>query len=135
MPFKITPGLVIVGIIVLALVIGGIAVAASGGGRKTNTKPAGTYTCTVSSNVGLLSVTIINQNTRGGPMTVEAANLPFSFNFTSGDTLQFNATVTEQFEWNVWKFVKIGTWSHDNPLTIRPEEDFTLAADCKPIIR
>lgn len=124
----------IVGVIVIILIIV-VAAASSGGGRKPNTKPAGTYTCTVSSNVGLLSVTIINQNTRGGPMTIDAANLPFSFNFTSGDTLQFTANVTGQFEWNVWKFVKIGTWSHDNPLTIRPEEDFILAADCKPIIR
>jgi hypothetical protein len=135
MPFKLTPGLIIVVIVVFSLIIGVIALAASSGGRKTNTKPAGTYTCTVSSNVGLLSVTIINQNTRGGPMTIDAANLPFSFNFTSGDTLQFTANVTGQFEWNVWKFVKIGTWSHDNPLTIRPEEDFILAADCKPIVR
>jgi hypothetical protein len=124
----------IVGVIVIILIIV-VAAASSGGGRKPNTKPAGTYTCTVSSNVGLLSDTIINQNTRGGPLIKYAADLPFSFNFTSGDTLQFTANVTEQFSWNAWQFVKTGTWDHNNPLTVRPETDFVLAADCQPIIR
>jgi hypothetical protein len=131
MPFRPTPGLILVIIVVFVLFIGGIVVVASSGGSRKTNKPLGIYTCTVSSNVGLLKVEIINQNTRGGPIVKFAADLPFSFNFTSDDTLQFNATVTDQFEWNAWQFVKTGTWDHNNPLTVKATEDFVLVADCQ----
>jgi hypothetical protein len=134
MPFRPTPGLMIVGVVIFMVVVGGLILASSGG-VKPNVKPQGVRTCTVSSNVGLLKVEINNQNTRGGPIVKFAADLPFSFNFTSGDTLQFNAVVTEQFDWNAWQFVKTGTWDHNNPLTVKPNEDFILTADCQPKTR
>jgi hypothetical protein len=123
---------IIVGAIALLVII--IAAAASSGPRSS-VNPKGIYTCTVSTNFGLQSIKIINQNT-GASITKTTSDLPYSFNFTSGDTLQFNATVLKEYTWNAWVFTSSGTFDDHNPLTVNPERDFTLTADCliKPVL-
>jgi hypothetical protein len=113
----------------IALLILIITAVASSGGSRPHSNPKGTYTCTVDTNFGLQSVKIINQNT-GASITKTTSDLPYSFNFTSGDTLQFNATVLKEYTWNAWVFTSSGTFDDHNPLTVNPEEDFTLTANC-----
>jgi hypothetical protein len=117
----------IVAVCVLVLVIVIAAAASSGGSSRT--KPPGVYTCTVSTTFGLDTIVIVNQN-QNTHITKTAASLPYSFNFTVGDTLQFNATVLKEYTWNAWMFVKTGTFSDHNPLVIKPDKDIVLMADC-----
>jgi hypothetical protein len=132
MPFKPTPGLIIVGIIVIIIFVGIIAAVVSGGGRKP-ANAAGQCTVTIIGDIGLFNVEISNQNTGGGPIVKTAADLGsmgFSFNVTKGDTIQVNATVLSDYKWNVWRFSTTGTWDKHNPLTIIITKDTVIVADC-----
>ena len=129
MPFRPTPGLLVIGAIaVIAIIVVLAALASPNTSRPSN--PKGVLTCTVSSNVGLYNVKITNQNT-GASITKMAADLPYSFNFTSSDTLMFNATVIDQYQWNAWSFPNAErTFDSHNPLTLKSDRNIIIVADC-----
>ena len=127
MPFKLTPGLIVVGIIVIVIIFGVIAAVASGGGRKT--KPADLCLCTVNGDIGIQTVNITNQNT-GKSILRTASELPYSFNFTADDTLKFQVTMIQGYKWNAWEINQNPWFAQDNPFLIRTIKDLTIEANC-----
>lgn len=107
------------GIIVIAGAMSGSR--SSDGGAKGKV-----YVCTVDGAIGLKSVKITNQN-EGTSITRITADLPYSFNYTSGDTLMFNVTILSGYEWNSWVFDD-GTFDHHNPLTLKGTRTFRMTA-------
>ena len=113
---------IFVGIIALIVIIV-IAASASSGSRRHN--PAGLLTCTVQSDIGINQVVITNQNT-GKSITKTAADLPYTFNLTEGDTLRFNVTLLEGYKWNAWEINQYPWFANDNPFTMRVNENLVL---------
>ena len=104
-------------IVFLVCIVVIVAAALSGGNRAV--LPAGVKTCTVQAEVGVESVKISNQNI-GTSIIITATLLPYSFNFTSGDTLQFNVSTMPGYTFNAWVF-NTGTFDNHNPLNLKPK--------------
>jgi len=126
MPFKPTTGLIAFICIIILIIV--VVVAISGGGGNKPSSPQGQLVCTVNGDVGVSVIKITNANT-GNSITKTAADLPFSFNFTKGDTLQFNVTVLSDYEFNAWMFTT-GTFNNHNPLVLKTETPLIMTADC-----
>ncbi len=122
MGFKGNRGpLIIIGIIIVFFLA--LAWAASGNSAQRITPP-GMEVCTIQSEVGVSTVKITNQNT-GTSIVKTVSNLPYSFNFTRGDTLQFNVTMQPEYVFNAWTF-NTGTFDNHNPLTIKPTDNVVM---------
>lgn len=124
MPFKPTPGLIIVGFIIVIIIIGALALAASPGKPKS---VAGLAVVTVKGEIGLTSVKIINLNT-GTSIVKTSTSFPYSFNVTRGDTLQLIAATQPNYMFNAWVF-NTGTFDNHNPLTVKVNADVTITAE------
>jgi hypothetical protein len=114
----------IIGAIVLLVII---VVAAASSGVKPKVSTVGLATCTVNGQLGMKSVQITNQNT-GKSIIKTAADLPYTFNLTKGDTLRFNVTTLPGYLWNSWEMNASPWFAQDNPLLIRVSTDVSLTA-------
>ncbi len=124
MPLKPTPGLIVVGIVIFVLIIVGIAALASSGGVKPK-QIEGLRTCTVNAELGIAAVNITNTNT-GKSIIKTAADLPYTFNFTAGDTLKFNVTTLPNYQWNAWEISAPPWFAQDNPYYLKIETNVQL---------
>ena len=115
--------IIIIAVAFIAALIIGVS-SASSGTSKTK-KPAGLLTCTVNGDVGLDQIVIINQNT-GKSIIKTTANLPYTFNLTEGDTLRFNVTLIEGYNWNAWEINQYPWFAQDNPFTMKVNADLVL---------
>jgi len=115
----------VIAIIISLVVIIAIAYASTSSSSRRNQNPAGLITCTIQGDIGINQVVITNQNT-GKSIIKTAANLPFAFNLTEGDTLRFNVTLLEGYAWNAWEINQYPWFAHDNPFTMRVGEDLVL---------
>jgi hypothetical protein len=128
MGFKGNRGpLVIFAVIFIVIIV--VAASASSSPKKPNSAIAGLAECTVNAEVGLAQVKITNQNLRTSIIKT-ASDLPFSFNFTEGDTLAFTITVLSGYTWNAWELNQSPWFAQgiNNTLTIKSTEDITLNA-------
>ena len=115
-------------IIVVAIIIALIAaVAAAPKNKQQTNQTPGTKVCSIIADVGVSTISINNLNTGGGVIVITAANLPYSFNFTVGDRITFNATVESGYIFNAWIF-NTGTWDRHNPLTLTLNNRLELTA-------
>ena len=64
-------------------------------------------TCTLDAEDGVQNITVTND--AGDKITLYEQDLPFAFNFTSGDELRFQITIREGYVFNTW-FFNDGTW-------------------------
>jgi hypothetical protein len=114
-------------LIVLALILLVIIVIAAslGSTRKTTVKTEGLLTCTVESEIGIETITITNQNTQKNIIRSDV-DLPFTFNFTAGDTLKFNVTTIAGYKWNAWLINQAPWFADNNPFTFKPTDDIVL---------
>ena len=124
--------LIVIGV-ALILVIGVIVAISNGGGPNKTNNPPGIKVCTIQAEVGIANITISNLNTGGGSITIPAEKLPFSFNFTKGDTIRLKAAVLTGYDFNAWYFTSgdwAGTWDNHNnpPMTIKPEKNVVVLA-------
>jgi len=85
-----------------------------------------TLSFTLKSGIGIDTVKVTNQKT-GATITLTPADLPATFNFTSGDTLAFSVTAQEGYRFNAWVFGD-GTFQSQNPYTIKASATFTMEA-------
>ena len=127
----------IVGIIVLSIIV---ALAWAGAASNTPETPdpneimptAGPeiLTFTVSGDVGIEVIKVVNLNTPGpATMRLTVADLPGTYNFNKNDVLVFNVTAKEGFTFDHW-VIDDGTWQSNNPLTIKPSNSFSMIAKC-----
>lgn len=128
MPFKLTPGLIVVVVVIAILFFGLVGWAATSGGGSKPQAQKGTAVCTVNAEVGIFAINITNQNVPGGNTAKTAMNLPFSFNFTIGDTLQFTAIMLPEYKFINWEFPQNNTFIDYNPLTIKPAGNIVINA-------
>jgi len=130
MPFKGNRIYIIAGILVLLAFIA-LAIAASGQQpRKIGTGGSDKiYVCIVNTDIGVQQIKIINQNT-GTSIIKTAADLPYSFYFSDGDTLNFNVTVIDGYVWNAWEINQWPWFDNHNPLTLKPDTDVELTPKC-----
>lgn len=124
MPIKPRGIITIVAIIIIILIVVAAVASSGSGARKTGTIPIGVKVCTVQGDIGVLNVKISNLRT-GTSIVKTASNLPFSFNFTQGDTLQFNVAVEPNYTFNAWVF-NSGTFDNHNPLTLKPSDSIVM---------
>lgn len=136
MPFKLTPGLIVVAAIIFFVFIGAIYAATSGGGNKPSS-PAGMVVVTIRGDVGVDAVTILNMNT-GNSIVKPSLTLPFSFNITKDSNIQLLVTAKAGFSFNAWTFAT-GTFDNHNPLimkitgnTVASAETLLLPAKSSP---
>ena len=126
MPFKLTPGLMIIIALIIVAVIGGVALSTRP--SAPTIKPGSICTCTISAEIGLAQVRITNQNT-GYHITKTAADLPYSFNYTALDQLSFNVTALPGYSFNSWN-LNVKPWFADsNPLIFKAETNIVLHAE------
>lgn len=111
---------------IILLVLLGIALASSRP-QKTASLPASIAVCRVLSGIGIDRITITNFSVDNKISKINATSADFRFNFTKGDTLVFNATISEGYDWNSWLFSD-GTFDHHNALTIRPSGSIVITA-------
>jgi len=126
MPFKLTPGLIVVALIGIIAFVGIIAAVTSSGGPRT-TSPAGMVVVTVRGDIGVESVVITNLNT-GNSIVKTSLTLPYSFNVTKDSSIQFILTTKTGFMFNAWTF-QTGTFDNHNPLTIKVTSATTVSAE------
>ncbi len=130
MPLKPRGIILVGGLILLAIIV--VALVASSGTRpQTGVFPGKVYTATINADVGLQSIKYTNQNTPSSCI-IMATEMPFSFNFTSGDTLTFNVTAREGFKFNTW-FTNDGFNHNQNPYTVKATGPFSMRADFIPL--
>jgi hypothetical protein len=113
-------------LVITVLVIVGIIAASSSGSKKPSTLPAGVCVCTINSDVGVSTMTVTNENT-GKSNIITSAKLPYSFNFTSGDTITVQTTMQHGYTWNCY-LKDDGTFDNSNPVHIRSTKTFSLTA-------
>ena len=117
----------LVSVVILFFIIVVAASASSGGSR--NGQPAGVCTATINGAVGLSQVEISNQNT-GKTIIRTAAELPYTFNLNKGDTLEFNVTIIDGYQWNAWEIDRAPWFAQDNPLIIKVDGAIVFDANC-----
>jgi hypothetical protein len=85
--------------------------------------------CTIAtSGVGAATIKVTNMNA-GGSITLTPANIPYTVQFTSGDTLKFEVTSLAEYTFNAWTFSD-GTFPQNNPvLTVAAAASFTVTAN------
>lgn len=108
-----------------------IAAAASGnkGGNTavTQERPPPTLQFTVQSDtIGNDYILVTNEAT-GARITITQNMLPFTANFAKGDVLTFKVSPRTGYIFNAW-LIDDGTWESSNPLSLRPNGDFTMKA-------
>lgn len=94
--------------------------------------PSGTtakQNCTVNVNgAGISNIKVSNINA-GGSYIITTGHFPYTFQFTSGDTLKFEAMTTQGYTFNAYTFSD-GTFPQDNPiLTLEATDTFTITAE------
>lgn len=117
-------------LIIIGVIVGFVVLVAVAGSPSSRLPPQGsglTYTCTITADVGVQHIRIINQNIPAA-ITVQVTELPFSFNFTDNDVLSFNATAKEGFKFNVWWHIDDGRFYSNNPFTFKATKNFHLEA-------
>ena len=119
-------------IIVFLLLFVVVIIAASAGRSGTNTavtqqRPDPKLQFTVQSDtIGNDYVLVTNEAT-GARITVTQNMLPFTANFAKGDVLTFKVEPRIGYIFNAW-LINDGTWESSNPLSLRPNGDFTMKA-------
>jgi hypothetical protein len=111
----------------LAIFIVVIIIVASASSTPSKPHIKGLEVCTVQAEIGVASIKISNQNT-GNSIIKTGADLPYSFNFTVGDTLKFQVTTLAEYTFNAWVF-NTGTFDNHNPLNLKPTDSVTMTAN------
>ena len=116
--------------IILFIIFIAIAVSANRGGTNsavTQQRPDPKLQFTVQSDtIGNDYILVTNEAT-GARITVTQNMLPFTANFAKGDVLTFKVAPREGYIFNAW-LINDGTWESSNPLSLRPNGDFTMKA-------
>lgn len=123
-----------IGIIAIIVIGSAIVYSASPHSSSSGSGNSGkTYVCTINSEVGLANVKIVNQNTPSPPITLFPKDLPFAFNYTGGDTLQFTVTAISGYVLDTWYFSDSGKWDSRNPLILdKPARNLMMTAKFMP---
>lgn len=113
MPFKGSRGPIIIGVIVIALIIGIIAIAGSMNTSSVNRNrnTTGVVSVYLSNAIGIDQISVMNENTQE-PFVFTRTMLPVWFNCSLGDTLTFRITLTKGYAWNGFWFSPQDIWCH-----------------------
>ena len=83
--------------------------------------------CTVQAESGCLNITVTND--AGQQITKQASDLPFTFLFKQGDTLEFTSNAKDGYEFNAWTLSDT-TWYDDPDLILTNRQgNFTITAE------
>lgn len=100
----------IIFIIIGVLAVAGVAGYLSMQPSTASTKPklSETITITILKDVGINTVTYQNYDNPGEIKTLTIIELPYSFNASRGDTVEFTETTRPGYSWNSWDFQPMG---------------------------
>jgi hypothetical protein len=99
---------IIITLIILAVFIGGIALAAQGAPKtKKSTAVAGQVTIVIERSLGVYYITLNNLNEETGDFVV--SQFPYNFTTTAGDEIQQTGTPKEGYKWSGWLIIKDGS--------------------------
>lgn len=116
----------IVGAIILLVII---IIAASAGSPSANKPHVGGQTSvTVNRAIGLEYIIIDNLSTDESNIKT-MLTLPYTFNCSTGDFLQFAVITKDGFSWDAWEFTD-GTFDHHNPMQLSADHDLVITPNC-----
>jgi hypothetical protein len=115
---------------IVIIVIVGIALA-SNSGSGTSKTIKGMTTVTINAEVGIDQIRLVVLNT-GATIKLTQFDLPYSFNCSTGNTIQLYATTTSNYVFNTWRF-NDGTFSDGEPqthiLALKIDKPIIITAD------
>lgn len=130
-------GIIILGIVILVCVVAGV-VLSQGSTPKTQVA-AGQVTVTINRAIGIDYITINNLDAATGKFVKTYIQLPYSFNCSVGDALEFTGATQTGYAWNGWQF-STGHFMTSNPLTIISNDDdyaiktaIVITPNCYPV--